>query len=139
MTAINATALTLLVGNGQAPETFTELGGLRNPRIALRNSPERHHHANLSHAWEKSLAGAGRQQLTVSGQGIFTDSPSEESLRAQAFSNSLQNFQIALGNGDTITGSSSILNYERSASMEGATEYQISLQSAGEINFNAAT
>ncbi len=139
MTAINATALTLLVGNGQTPETFTELGGLRNHRIALRNSPERHHHANLNHAWEESLPQSGRQQITVSGQGIFTDSASEEAIRAQAFSNNIQNFQIVLGNGDIITGAFSILNYERSAAMEGATEYQISLQSAGEVSFNAAT
>jgi len=138
MTAINATALTLLVGNGKTPETFSELGGLRNHRIALRNSPERHHHANLNHAWEKSLEGSGRQQITVSGQGIFTDSTSEEALRAQAFSNGIQNFQIVLGNGDTITGNFSILNYERSASMEGAIEYQIGLQSTGEVIFNAA-
>lgn len=135
MTAVSATDLTLAIGDSGLPENFTEIGGLQNHRITLRNNPARHHHANINNAWEESLPNSGRQVVTISGQGIFTDSAAEESLRAQAFSSSANNFQISLGNGDSITGAFSVISYERYASMEGATEYQISLQSTGEIIF----
>lgn len=138
MTAINATALTLAIGNGGSPESFTEIGGLRQHRINLRNQPEPHHHANSLNAWSETLPNTGQQQLTISGQGIFTNSTAEETLRQQAFANNIKNFQISLGNGDTLTGAFSVLNYERSAGMESATEYQISLQSAGEISFSTS-
>ncbi len=139
MTALDARSLTLKIGDGADPENFIELGGLQNHRITLRNNAASYHHANINHAWNENHAQTGRQQLTVTGQGIFTDSASEEALRAQAFSNSLQNFQIALGNGDIINGAFSLRDFERFASMEGAIEYQISLQSAGEISFSAAS
>ena len=138
MTAINATSLTLAIGDGTEPENFNEIGGLRNHRINLRNNPARHHHADITHPWEEAYPNSGRQTLTISGQGIFTDSASEETLRAQAFASNIKNFQVILGNGDIITGAFNILNYERYASMQGATEYQIRLQSAGEITFSAA-
>lgn len=137
MTALDARSLTLKIGDGADPETFTELGGLQNHRITLRNDAANYHHANIAHSWNKSFGQTGRQQMTLSGQGMFTNSATEEALRAQAFSNTTQNFQIELGNGDLIQGTFVISNYERYASMEGAIEYQLSLQSAGEVTFTS--
>lgn len=138
MTAIDARELTLSLGDGSEPENFTEIGGLQNVRIALRNNNATHHHAALSHSWQHGLDQTGQQSVSISGQGIFTDSTSEVSLRNQAFANEIGNFQIELGNGDLITGAFFIRNFEHNAAMEDAVRYNISLQSAGEIAFEIA-
>ena len=139
MTALDARSLTLKIGDGNDPEHFTEIGGLQNHRITLRNDAASYHHAALTHAWQEAHANTQRQQLSISGQGIFTDSASEEILRAQAFSNNHRNFFIGLGNGDSLQGAFTISNYERYAAMEGAINYQLTLQSAGEISFTASS
>lgn len=137
MMALDARSLTLKIGDGQDPETFTELGGLQNHRITLRNDAASFHHNNITHSWNESLAQTGRQQLTLSGRGIFTDSTSEELLRAQAFGNHVKNYQVILGNGDVLDGGFTIRNFERQADMDGAIEYQLSLESAGKITFTS--
>jgi len=139
MTAIDAKLLTLAIGDGAVSESFTEIGGLRNYRIALRNRPANFHHLSLAHAWEEAMEGSGRQQITLSGEGIFTDTNSEETLREQAFANSAKNYHISLGNGDVLSGAFCVTQYDRSANMDGGIEYQLTLQSAGEVTFTAAT
>ena len=139
MTALNATLLTLAIGDNGNPEHFTELGGVQTYRMNLRNNIARHHHANLQHRWQESLDQSGTQVLTLSADGIFSDSASEESLRALAFAGESRNYRISLGNGDTLIGAFTVNQFERNAQMEGAIHYRITLQSAGELTYSAAT
>ncbi len=135
MTAINATALTLKISTDNTNQNFVELGGVENYRMQLRNQNANHHHANLEHPWRTANDQTGQQALTITGDGIFTNSASEAYLRNQAFSNKIRNFQIELGNGNTITGVFAITQLAFSAAMEGAIRYQIALQSAGELRY----
>ena len=138
MAAIDARSLTLKISDGQDPEEFNDIGGLQSIRLTLRNATNNHHHADMANGWNETIAETGLQQLTLQCNGTFTDSETEQQLRAQAFANSRKNYQIELGNGDLATGAFCITNFDRSAEMEGAIHYQFTLQSAGEITYISA-
>lgn len=136
MTAQKGSLVVIKVGNGGSPtETFTTIGGLRITTLNLNNQIV--NASNLSNApWKKSLSGAGSRSLSISGNGVFTDAASEETLRGYAFANSANNYEIHFGNGDKISGAFQIASYSRTGNVDDEETYAITLESAGEISFS---
>ncbi len=135
MTAIDATDFTLMIGDGETPETFQELGGLQRQSLRLENNASPHHGPAELDSWQKQIASSGQQRLTLELQGIFTDSESEEILRTAAFENRVLNCQIIMGNNDQITGGFTISQYQHRATMEGGISYQLNLRNAGSLTY----
>ncbi len=135
MAAQKGSLFLLKVGDGGSPtETFTTVGGLRATRFTLNNQLVDSSNKD-SGAWRNILANAGIRSLTISGSGVFLDSASEETVRANAFASSVNNYRITMGNGDYLTGAFQITSYERSGDYDGEETYSITLESAGNITF----
>jgi len=128
-------ALVLLrIGDGQESETFTTIGGMRTTKFVLNNKLV--DATNLdSGAWREIMDTAGVASLRISGGGFFTDSTEEESLRSQAFGNTLKNYELYFGNGDTLSGAFQITQYERIGDFDDHELYSITLESSGAVSF----
>ena len=76
--------------------------------------------------------------MSLSANGVFTDSAAEETVRSQAAANSINNYQIVSGNGDKWQGAFLITSYQRSGNHNDDEQFSISLESSGAITFTAA-
>ncbi len=136
MAAQKGTLFLLKVGDGGGPETFTTVGGLKTASFNISTASV--DVTNMSsNGMRELLAGAGIQTMSLSGNGVFTDSAAEETVRANAAANSIDNYQLVAGNGDTWQGAFLITSYQRSGNFDGAEAFTISLESSGAITFTA--
>lgn len=137
MAAQKGALFLLKVGDGGGPETFTTVGGLQTASFNINTASV--DVTNMSsNGMRELLAGAGIQTMSLSGNGVFTDSAAEETVRANAAANSIDNYQLIAGNGDTWQGAFLITSYQRSGNFDGAEAFTISLESSGAITFTAA-
>lgn len=138
MTAQKGSLVLVKIGDGGTPtEAFTTVGGLRTTRMVLNNQAVDASNKD-SGAWRTLLAGAGIRSMTISGNGIFTDAASEETVRGHAFANTIANYQLTFGNGDTLIAPFQIVSYERAGEYDGEETYSLTLNSAGTVTFTAA-
>jgi len=137
MSAKRGDLVLIKVGNGEEPELFNTVGGLRTSNFIL-NSRMLDATSLSDGKWRKLLNGAGMQSLRISGSGIFTNSEAEDTVRGYAFGNSIQNYRFVFASGDFITGPFLIAAYERSGNHDGEEVYAIALESAGVINYTAS-
>lgn len=134
MTVQKGSSLLLKVGNGGTPESFATLGGMRITRMVVNNRVVDAGHLG-SGAWKNALAGAGQRSVSIGAEGAFSDLASEELLRGYAFAASANNYQVTFGNGDTLSGSFIVEQYERSGDVQEEERYRVTLQSAGAMSF----
>lgn len=127
----------LKIGDGDAPEVFTTIGGFRNMRLELNNTVVEASNVT-SGKWRKLVPEAGLSALVMSGSGIFTDEAAEETLRQIAFQNAARNFALHFGNGDFLHGLFMVTGYERAGVIGQEETFRLSLASAGEITYSAA-
>ena len=136
MAAQKGALFLLKVGDGGGPETFTTVGGLKTASFNINTASV--DVTNMSsNGMRELLAGAGIQTMSLSGNGVFTDSAAEETVRANAAANSIDNYQLVAANGDTWQGAFLITSYQRSGNFDGAETFTISLESSGAITFTA--
>ena len=137
MSAFSGALVLIKIGDGEVSESFTTIGGLRVCAMGV-NSQMLNSSTIGSGAWRSALDGAGMRAMSISGNGIFTDSAAEETLRTQAFSNGVKNYRFVFGNGDSVTGAFFVTAYQRSGAYDGEETYSLTLQSAGAISFTGA-
>ena len=136
MTAKQGDDVILKIGNGATPtEAFTAIGGLRNTSFKLSNIIR--DASDLSSGqWRKLFSGVGTNSLSISGDGFFTDTASEETLRSYAFSASVNNYELSFGNGHKISGAFLIAEYSRSGDLRQQEDFLIRLESAGAVVYS---
>lgn len=137
MAARSGALMLIKVGDGAPSETFTTVGGIRNTSMILNNHPIQSNHM-ASGIWRESLENSGMQSLTISGDGMFTETDAEELIRGYAFAGGINNYRLIFANGDYITGAFVVSHYARGGDYEAEERYAITLESAGEITFTAA-
>ncbi|MFZ1991861.1 MAG: phage major tail protein, TP901-1 family [Alphaproteobacteria bacterium] len=138
MTAQTGKALLLKVGNGDGPpETFASVAGLRAKQIQLNAQTVDVTNADTSGGWRELLAAAGVRSVSVSGNGIFKDAASDETVRGIFFNEALANWQIVIPSFGTIAGAFQITALEYAGSYDGAVTFTITLQSSGAITFTS--
>ncbi len=134
MPAQKGSLFLLKAGDGGGPETFTTVAGLRSTSFTINNATV-DVTTKDSAGMRELLAGAGIQSMSVSANGVFTDSAAEATLRANAAANSVNNYQIVSGNGNTWEGGFLITSYGRSGDHNNEESFTISLESSGTITF----
>jgi TP901-1 family phage major tail protein len=137
MTAQSGSDFLLKIGDGGSPEVFTTVGGFQSNAISLgeqivettnKSSPDRFREAMR----------AGLKTVAISGNGIFTDSAAEESVRANYFGSAVANWQIAIPDFGTIEGPFIVTQLAYTGADNAAVTYSIALESAGSVSFAAA-
>jgi TP901-1 family phage major tail protein len=126
----------MLIKVGDAA-TGTLLGGLRTTNFTMNNQV-----IDVStkdtNGWRELLEDGNVKFFSISGDGIFKDSASDETIRGYVFANTLNTFTFIFPNGDTIEGTFQITNYQRKGDYEGAETYSMTLESSGIPTFTAA-
>ena len=114
---------------------FTSVAGLRSRSMAFNAESVDITHSESQGQWRELLAGAGVRSARISGDGIFKDAASDELVRATFFAAEIRDWQVIIPDFGTIEGAFHIGALEFSGQHDGEVAFEISLESAGALNF----
>lgn len=117
--------------------SFVTVAGLRSRRLAFNSETVDVTDADSVGRWRELLAGSGVQRASVSGSGIFKDAQSDASIRTRFFSADIVDWQLAIPAFGVVEGPFQITALEYSGNHDGEVTFEIGLESAGAISFEA--
>ena len=118
--------------------SFLTVAGLRTRSLALNAAAIDITDAESAGRWRELLSGGGIKRASVSGSGIFKDQASDAKIREIFFGGTIRNWQLILPDFGTIEGAFQVSALEFSADHAGEVNFDIALESAGELRFSAA-
>ena len=122
-----------LTGGGQ----FTTIAGLRATRISFNAETVDVTSLESQGGWRELLGGAGVRSASVSGSGVFVDSSTDDRARQIFFAGTVEQFQVIIPDFGIVEGPFQITAIEYAGSYNGEATYELSLASAGALNFTA--
>lgn len=137
MTAQNGKDLLIkvdLTGDGQ----FETVAGLRATRISFNAESVDVTSLESQGGWRELLGGAGVKSAAISGSGVFKDATSDERARQVFFDGETPDFQVVIPDFGTVEGPFQLTGLEYAGAHNGEATYELSLASAGVLNFVAA-
>jgi TP901-1 family phage major tail protein len=134
MVAQKGKDLLLKVFNGTTYET---VAGLRSKRLAFNAETVDVTDAESVGRWRELLGGAGVQRASVSGAGIFKDAVSDQLVRNAFFNAAILGWQIVIPGFGSVTGPFQASALEYSGQHNGEVMFELALESAGAISFEA--
>ncbi len=137
MAAQNGKDLLLKVdldGNG----SFQTMAGLRASRLSFNAETVDVTSLESTGGWRELLGGAGVKTAAISGSGIFRDETTDERARQIFFDGEVPDFQVIIPDFGTVEGPFQITSIEYAGTHDGEATYEVSLASAGALNFTAA-
>ncbi|WP_282026859.1 phage major tail protein, TP901-1 family [Limimaricola cinnabarinus] len=139
--------LLVKIGDGAATEAFAVLCGLTTKTLTVNNGNFDVTTADCTtpngQLWREVMTGA--RSVSVSGNGYFEDSATEELLRAAALgtdatdtADAVANFEIIVPDFGTFAGAFHVDSLEYGGEQENGVTYSVSLSSSGPVTFTAA-
>jgi TP901-1 family phage major tail protein len=116
---------------------FTTVAGLRSRAIAFNAETVDITHQESAGAWRELLAGAGVKSVRLTGSGIFKDAASDELIRSYVFNGTIRAWQVAIPDFGVVEGPFQITSFELTGRHDGEVAFDLALDSAGEITFQA--
>jgi TP901-1 family phage major tail protein len=116
---------------------FETAAGLRATRLSLNAETVDVTSLDSTGGWRELLGGAGVKTAAISGSGVFKDAATDERARQIFFDGETPDFQVIVPGFGTIEGPFQITAIEYSGSHNGEATYELSLASAGALNFVA--
>ncbi|MBN9046184.1 MAG: phage major tail protein, TP901-1 family [Rhizobiales bacterium] len=127
----------ILLKTARADDGFETCAGLRTKRIAFNAETVDVTDADSAGRWRQLLAGSGVQRVSVSGSGIFRDAASDALVRGLFFGGEIGQWQIVLPDFGTVSGPFQITALEYGGNHDAEMTFEIALESAGFIAFEA--
>lgn len=134
MVAQKGRDLLLKIENGAG---FATVAGLRSKRLAFNAQIVDVTDSDSAGHWRELLGGAGVQRAAVSGSGIFKDQASDALVRTVFFNGTISDWQIVIPDFGTISGPFQVAALEYSGAHDGEILFEIALESAGALTFEA--
>jgi TP901-1 family phage major tail protein len=122
-----------LNGGGQ----FETIAGLRASRISFNAETVDVTSLESQGGWRELLGGAGVKSAAISGSGVFKDQATDERARQIFFDGEVPQFQVIIPDFGIIEGPFMITAIEYAGSHNGEATYEMSMASAGALNFTA--
>ena len=116
---------------------FETAAGLRATRFSLNAETVDITSLESTGGWRELLGGAGVKTAAISGSGVFKDAATDERARQIFFDGETPDFQVIVPGFGTIDGPFQITSIEYAGSHNGEATYELSLASAGALNFVA--
>lgn len=116
---------------------FTTVAGLRSRAIAFNAETVDITHQESAGAWRELLAGAGVKSVRLTGSGIFKDAASDELIRSYVFNGTIRAWQVAIPDFGVVEGPFQITSFELTGRHDREVAFDLALDSAGEITFQA--
>jgi len=128
--------LLLKLANG---ESYVTVAGLRSKRLAFNSEAVDITDADSTGRWRELLGGAGVQRASLSASGIFKDATSDGLIRSRFFGGTISTWQLVIPDFGTVSGPFQITALEYTGNHDGEVAFEIALESAGVISFEALT
>jgi TP901-1 family phage major tail protein len=126
------------IGDGETPEAFVTVAGIRAKTISLNARTVDGTSGESTDAWRELIAGAGVKSASVSGAGVFKDASSDALIQQAFFAQTANNFELVIPDFGTLAGSFLIESLDYSGDHDGEAAFAITLASAGPLTFTAA-
>ena len=125
----------LLIKLDMTSEGFFEtIAGLRAQRVSF-NAESVDATSLDSGGWRELLGGAGVKSASLSGSGIFKDAATDERVRQVFFDGETPSFQVVIPDFGVVEGPFQITSIEYAGSHNGEATYEMSMASAGRLQF----
>src|SRR4029450_10204258 len=131
MTAQKGKDLLVKISDGAS---YTTIAGLRTRRLAFNAETVDITHAESANRWRELLDGAGVKRASVSGRGLFKDAASDALMRRTFFDGTIVGYQIVIPAFGTVQGPFQITSLDFAGEHNGELTYDMTLESAGEVN-----
>lgn len=128
--------LLVKIGDGGSPENFATVAGLRATTLAF-NAQSIDITDNASTGMWRELLAGGIKSATISGNGVFKDANSDETLRQAFFDQACPDFQIVIPGFGAVTGPFKITALQYDGPFDGEVKLSLTLASAGALAFTA--
>jgi TP901-1 family phage major tail protein len=116
---------------------FETIAGLRASRITFNAETVDVTNLGSEGRWRELLSGAGVRSAAISGSGVFRDAATDERARAIFFAGEIPLFQVIIPDFGIVSGKFQITSIEYSGQHDGEAVYELSLASAGALEFEA--
>lgn len=116
---------------------FQTFAGLRATRISFNAEQVDVTSLESQGGWRELLGGAGMKSASLSGSGVFRDDETDERARSIFFTGQIPSFQVIIPDFGVVEGPFQIGSIEYAGSHNGEATYELSLASAGALNFTA--
>lgn len=126
-------ALTLSIGNGAAPETFTPVAGAGTRRLTLGAAVLDLTDTASPGQWRELAAGQGVRQMTVSGAGLLRNAAADSLVRDAFLTQAARNWRVVAPGLATFTGPFLVTGLEFTGAPDGEVDWTITLASAGAL------
>jgi TP901-1 family phage major tail protein len=117
---------------------FVTVAGLRSRSLTFDAATVDVTNAESAGRWRELLAGAGVKRASVSGSGVFKDETSDEEVRGLFFDGEIRDWKILVPDFGTVQGPFQVTSLEYRGDHLGEVAFDLSLESAGALTFNAA-
>jgi len=125
------------IGDGEDPEAFTTIAGIRAKTISLNARTVDGTSGESPEAWRELIAGAGVKSASVSGAGVFKDAASDALIQQAFFSQAAATCQLIIPDFGSLTGRFLVEALDYSGDHDGEAAFAITLASAGALVFAA--
>ena len=117
---------------------FETVAGMRSRRLAFNAEAVDVTNADSAGRWRELLEGAGVRRAGLTGSGIFKDAASDASVRELFFDGAIRTWQLVIPDFGTVSGPFQVSSLEYVGEHDGEVSYEIALESAGALAFQAA-
>lgn len=114
---------------------FETVAGLRATRVSFNAESVDVTSLESQGGWRELLAGAGVKNASISGSGVFKDESTDERTRQIFFDSATPDFQVIIPDFGIVEGAFQVTSLEYAGNHNGEATYEISLASAGALNF----
>ena len=118
---------------------YDTLAGIRSRKIKLNTALVDGTSSDSPEGWRELVAGAGVKTLQVSGSGVFKDAPSDARMREMFFAGLVEMWQLVLPDFGRFVGLFQITELSWAGEHNGEATFNLTLESAGHIRFEAAS
>ena len=116
---------------------FETIAGLRATRVSFNAETVDVTSLESQGGWRELLSGAGVRSCAITGSGVFKDAGTDERTRQLFFDGETPNFQVIIPDFGNVEGPFQVTALEYAGSHNGEATYELSLASAGALNFVA--
>ena len=114
---------------------FSTVAGLRATRISFNAESVDVTTLESRGRWRELLAGAGVRSASLSGSGVFRDESTDERARQIFFEGLTPRFRVIIPDFGVVEGPFQLTAIEYAGSYNGEATYELSLASAGALEF----
>lgn len=128
----------LLKVDSDGAGTFITVAGLRARTLAFNAATVDITNTESAGEWRELLAGAGIKTARISGNGVFKDAQSDETVRGLFFDGVQRAWQVIVPDFGTVEGPFQVSTLEYAGQHDGEMTFDLALESAGQLSFTGA-